>query len=362
MSLMINYGIGSKLFSVHSVVFIICLSMLSCANRESVKQPITLEATSEVSADGSLSENQTFPAETAADGVTEDLAGSEQNNAVVPASGSDSSFKGDYIIGPEDLIEINVYQVDELSKIVRVSSSGFIKLPLAEKIKASGLTASELEAEISRHYDRYLQEPLVSVFIKEYRSQSITILGAVKAPQVYIVTRQKHLIDMISISGGLMSNAGDICFVRRGSETIIINLNDLLIGGDIRLNIPVFSGDIINVPIGGILFVDGSVNAPGSFGIKGAVTVTQAIAMAHGFKYEAVRDEVRIYRDSGRATKEIIDVDYDAILADKAPDIILQDKDILIVPESGVKKFWSNFVKSVSGATRIGTVSVGAGL
>jgi len=188
------------------------------------------------------------------------------------------------------------------------------------------------------------------------------VLGAVMTPQVYTVTRQKFLVDILSISGGLTKDAGDICYVRRGNETIIVNIKDLLIGGDMRLNIPVFSGDIIHVPAGGVIFVDGSVNAPGSFTMSGTITLTQAIAMARGFKYEAIRDEIKIYRDSGKETRDIIDIDYDAILDKKSPDILLKDKDVLIVPNSLVKGFWNGFVQSLSGAFRFGSsVSVGAG-
>jgi len=298
------------------------------------------------------------------DDASLEVSNSQENNNTLNSSDASiaSLYKGDYIIGAEDLIEISVYQVDELNRTARVSSSGFIKLPLVGMIKASGLTATELENEISKRLQQYLQEPVVSIFIKEYRSQSITVLGGVKNPQVYTVTRQKFLLDLLTISGGLTNDAGDICYVRRGEETIIINIKDLLIGGDMKLNVPVFSGDFIHVPIGGVIFVDGAVNSAGSFSMQGTITLTQAIAMAKGFKYEAIRDELRVYRDSGKATRDIIDVDYDAIMEKKSPDIILKDKDVLIVPKSGVKGFWNGFVQSLTGAFRLGSaVSIGAG-
>lgn len=285
-----------------------------------------------------------------------------ENNPVLPLQTPiESAYTGDYVLGPEDLIEIDVYQVGELKRTERVSASGFIKLPLTGLIKVAGLTASELEAEIGKSLERYLQDPVVSVYIKEYRSQSITVLGALKEPQVYTVTRQKFLVDIISMAGGLTKDAGDICYVRRGGETVIINIKDLLIGGDMRLNIPVFSGDVVHVPVGGVIFVDGSVNSPGSFSMQGTLTLTQAIAMSKGFKYEAIKDQLRIYRDSGQSVREIIDVDYDSILAEKSPDIVLKDKDIVIVPRSGAKALWNGFVQSLSGAIRLGSVSLGGG-
>lgn len=344
-------------------MFLIFLSIFSCAGYDSVKSKPSFEPAPHISSEN-ITGDRGLMNPSPADATTFKASHNDENDNPLSASESSiaSAYKGDYIIGPEDLIEINVYQVEELNRTARVSSSGFIKLPLVGTVKVSGLTAPELENEIGKRLQQYLQEPTVSVFIKEYRSQSITVLGAVITPQVYVVTRQKFLIDMISISGGLTKDAGDICYVRRGSETIIVNIKDLLVGGDMKLNIPVFSGDIIHVPAGGVIFVDGSVNSPGSFNMQGTITITQAIAMAKGFKYEAITDEIKVYRDTGKVTRDIIAIDYDAIIDKKSPDIFLKDKDVLIVPKSGVKGFWNGFVQSLTGAFRFGSsVSIGAG-
>ncbi len=321
-------------------IFLIVFSISSCGGRDSIRPESSVEYTPGFKASSE----------------------SEKGNALLLEQAMNVSLNGNYILGSEDLIEIDVFQVDELKRTVRVSSSGFINLPLTGKIKVSGLTVPELEEEISTRLQRYLQEPVVSVFIKEYRSQRITVLGAVKSPQVYMVTRQKFLLDMLSMAGGLTEGAGDICYVRRGSETIIVNINELLIEGNAKLNIPVFSGDIIHVSRGGVVFVNGAVNGPGSFVMKGTVTLTQAIAMAKGFRYEAKRDRLRLYRNAGKSTMEIIDVDYDAILAEEYSDIVLKDKDVVIVPKSGVKNFFSGFVNTFRGLIQFGeNVSVGAG-
>ena len=357
------YSKSLKICTRYLVNFLIFFSIYSCAGDDSLRPESSSESTSYKTSETITVERDSFKP-SPADSMTLNASGEDVNDNQLPSSGPSiaSAYKGDYIIGPEDLIEISVYQVEELNRTARVSSSGFIKLPLVGTIKVSGLTAVEVENEISNKLQQYLQEPVVSVFIKEYRSQSITVLGAVKSPQVYIVTRQKFLVDLISLAGGLTNDAGDICYVRRGNETIIVNINDLLVGGDMNLNVPVFSGDIIHVPSGGVIFVDGSVNAPGSFTMQGTITLTQAIAMAKGFRFEAIRDEIKVYRDSGKVTRDIIDVDYDAILDKKSPDILLKNKDVLIVPKSGVKGFWNGFVQSLTGAFRFGSdVSIGAG-
>jgi len=272
----------------------------------------------------------------------------------------------DYKIGPEDLLEINVFQAQELNTVVRVSSSGYIKLPLIEKIKAAGLTVAELESLICKNLEKYLTEPVVGVFIKEYRSQQIAVLGSVKTPSVYYATGQRYLLDLLSMAGGLSPDAGDICIVQRGGsgngsqdkqdiEKIVIDLDALLVKGNIDLNIPLFSGDVIHVPQAGIFFVDGAINSPGSFQLKGKITLAQALSMAKGLNYEATRSDIKIYRDNGKAEREVISIDYDSILNRKSPDIEIKDKDIIIVSRSGFK----SFIKGIGTTLNFGIFSLG---
>jgi len=110
----------------------------------------------------------------------------------------------DYKIGPEDLLEISVFEDEKLNKTLRVSFQGNINLPLLGVLKVKGLTASELEREIRDLLaEKYFQDPHVSVFIKEYRNQRISIIGAIEKPGVYEVSGQKTILDMLAISGGL---------------------------------------------------------------------------------------------------------------------------------------------------------------
>lgn len=334
-----------KFFSISLLIFI----LFSCGGSDTIRPESSAAYTPEMST------------ENIGDG-TGGSSKSEEINALLLEKAINAAVEEEYILGPEDLIEIDIFQVGELKRTVRVSSSGFIKLPLAGKIKVSGLSVPELEAEITERYQKYLQEPLVSVFVKGYRSQKITVLGAVRKPQVYTVAGQKFLLDLLSMAEGLAGDAGDICYIQRGNETIVVNIRELLINGNARLNLPVFAGDVIKIPRGGVVFVNGSVKTPGTFAMKGTVKLTQAIAMAKGFRYEAKRDQIRVYRDAGTDAMDIIDVDYDAILEEKTPDIILKDKDIVIVPTHGVKNFFAGFVSALRGAVRIGSGSVSGGM
>ena len=277
------------------------------------------------------------------------------------------SSAADYVIGPEDLLEIDTFQVQELKSLVRVSAKGFIKLPLVDKVQAAGLTVSELESLIAQRLTKYLQEPVVSVFVKEYRSQQISVLGSVRDPRVYYVSGQKYLLDMISLAGGLTPEAGTVCVIRKAartdsnnndySEKILVDLRELIVNGRDDLNFPVSSWDIIHVPKSGIFFVDGAVRTPGEFPLKDATTFTEAISMAKGLGYEAKHSDIKIYRDSGKAEREVIEVDYDAILAGNTKDIPIQDRDIIIVSTSTLKFL----VKGLSAAISFGAVRVGKG-
>ena len=271
----------------------------------------------------------------------------------------------DYKIGPEDLLELNVFEVNELNTTTRVSASGYIKLPLIGKIKVEGLTVSELETLVSKKLEKYLEEPVVSVFIKEYRSQPITVIGSVRNPRVYYVRGQRYLLDIISMAGGLNPDAGGICIIQRTLESergkayekIVIDLNELLINGRAELNVPLESGDIVHVPKAGVFFVDGAVKSPGAFQLKRQMTLTQAISMAKGLTFDAIRSDIRIYRDTGKAEREVISVDYDSIINGETPDIPINDRDIILISDSGFKRF----VRRITTSFSLGIFRFGAG-
>ena len=356
-----------KIYFKYITFALLMFIVFACSNQKSVKPVALIVPSSSISVD-SASSGMTADKEVKksneiyAKADTDEPVTSDENDSTVTSDASESAitsaYKGDYILGPGDLLAIDVFQVDELEGTVRVSSTGFIKLPLTGKIKVGGLTVAEAEAEIREKLLRYLQDPIVNVFVQEYRSQNITVLGAISNPQVYTVTRQNFLLDILSVAGGLTTDAGDICFIQRKGETIVVNIRDLLIGGQVNLNIPVFAGDVVHVPTGGVFFVNGSVKAPGSFVMKGRVTLTQAILMAKGFDYSAKKSQIRIYRDSGKEKLDIIETDYDSILKEQNEDIVLKDKDIVIVPKDGVKNFFGGFVNSVRGIASFGAVSV----
>jgi polysaccharide export outer membrane protein len=346
-----------NLLGVLSVVF-----SLSCASQSSLRKEANLSA---------------LP--------TQEIESSKQvkamNERILTSSlSSGKDLYRDYKIGPEDLIEISVFEEEKLNKTVRVSSQGNISLPLLGILRVKGLTANELEKEIRELLaEKYLQNPNVSVFIKEYRSQRISVIGAVEKPGPYDVTGQKTILGILGMAGGLKEDAGPLLFLIRPPQpeeevssgekdtgamkpnTFVIDLEELLVRGDLTLNLPVIHGDVINIPISGKIFVGGEVKAPGGFALKGKkVTVSQAIAMAQGLKPEASGGEARIFRYSGKGSeREILSADIYAIQKGQSEDPALKENDILIVPKSGVKTFFIGLLDTVKGLVGFG-FSLGA--
>jgi polysaccharide export outer membrane protein len=110
----------------------------------------------------------------------------------------------EYRIGPQDLIEISVFQVTDLNRTVRVNSGGQISLPLIGTVQAGGRTVQELEREIAAKLEAgYLQSPQVTVFVKEFTSQRVTMEGAVKKPGIYPLTGRTTLLQAIAMAEGL---------------------------------------------------------------------------------------------------------------------------------------------------------------
>ncbi|MFO1433607.1 MAG: polysaccharide biosynthesis/export family protein [Candidatus Competibacteraceae bacterium] len=128
--------------------------------------------------------------------------------ASAASPGQGGRGNSDYRIGPEDLLDIQVFSVSELSRTVRVSSRGFISLPLLGEVKVAGLTSSELENRLAELLAKdYLQNPQISVFIKEYTSQRVTVSGAVAKPGVYPLKGRTTLLQAIAVAGGLDDKA-----------------------------------------------------------------------------------------------------------------------------------------------------------
>jgi len=251
----------------------------------------------------------------------------------------------DFPVGTGDLLHIEVFDVPELSRDVRIGDAGDISYPLIPKrIQVIGLTVFQLEEKMEKLLveNGLVSHPQVSVFVKELNSQPISIIGAVARPMVYQVSRPTTLLEILSDAGGIAENAGSVILITRplrnstvdtsndlGStdvQTLTIRLQDLLESGNSAFNIPVYGGDTISVPKAGIVYVSGAgVNQPGGYVLLNngdQITAMKAVALAHGINGYAKADEAVIFRpnpDTGQ--KDIIPVHLKQIQNRKAEDV-----------------------------------------
>jgi polysaccharide biosynthesis/export protein len=255
-------------------------------------------------------------------------------------------------IGPNDLLGITVYDSPELTRTVRVDSEGSIRLPMLDKhIKAAGLYPEELEKTIASTLitEQVMVDPVVTVSVIEYRSRTITVVGAVKTPLTFQDTGIVTLLDAITTSGGLTENAGqEIIVTRQGvdqggqapSDIKRIPTQDLLSGADPALNIALHSGDVVRVPDAGRFYVIGNVKSPGAYPIRDGTesSVMKAMALSQGLTaYWA--HTAYIYRiANGNGARSEIPIPLKDILKRRASDVPLRSNDILYIPEASGRK------------------------
>ena len=257
---------------------------------------------------------------------------------------SQERYTGDYRIGPRDLLEISVFGLDELNRSVRVSEDGKISLPLLGEVEVEELTKAELERKLSELLEKkYLQNPQVTVFILEHQSKIVSVLGAVGNPGPYELIGHQTLLQIISQAGGFTSEAGNEIIIMRQLDngeniSLRISIDDLILKGDAKLNIPLQPDDIINVPIDRIvsIYVFGQVRNPGALEVRRSniPTLLQALAQAGGFSERASKRKVLIIRKDDKGKEIKIRVNVKSIINRKKKDIQLKENDVVYVPET----------------------------
>ena len=273
----------------------------------------------------------------------------------------------EYVISADDLLEVYILDVPELSRTYRVSQSGQLAFPLLPKpLNAVGMTLDEFSLLLTTQLKASgtLTDPHVNVSVKESRNHSVSITGAVKNPQIYPLLGRTKLLSVLSQAGGIADDAGNVVKITRGGavnktlaatsatsadapaetpQTITINLNDLLNSGNSTLNVDVYPGDWVTVPKAGVVYVVGAVNRSGGFVMNTTrehMTVLQAVALAEDLKPTAQREHSMIIRrdPSKNADRQEITVNLKKILTGQTPDVVMEPNDILFVPDSTGKK------------------------
>lgn len=241
----------------------------------------------------------------------------------------------DYIIGPEDLLEIQVWGNKDLNQIVFVRPDGRTSLPLVGEIGVAGKTVQQLQDHLTNVYEKTVKGAVVTVIVKEIRSRPVYFVGGFGKPGVMQLTRELTLLQAISVVGGVVSNAdAEKGFVLRGEKRIPIDFNRLVQRGDMSQNPKLEPGDSVVVPLADAVYVNGEVKAPGAVKYTGDLTILKAITQVGGLTPLAAAGRVDVLRGNAEK-KERIRVDIDKMMRspDENPDIRLQPNDIIFVPQ-----------------------------
>lgn len=247
------------------------------------------------------------------------------------------------LIGPGDLLHITVLREPELEQRIRVRDSGEISLPLIGNIKVAGLDPAVASAAIAKKYldENYLKHPDVEVFVEEFATQSIAVLGQVVKPGTYPITAPRTLLDLLAMAGGLTEIADRHIMIehppgvkQREEEVFLSNRAD----DALLANVMISPGDTILVPKAGIVYVLGDVGRPGGYTMQNEsrMTVLQAVSLAAGINRTANEKEARIiHNHNGQYDEE--DLPLREIERGDAPDELLQPNDVLYIPFSFAK-------------------------
>lgn len=245
---------------------------------------------------------------------------------------SSSAASQDYVVGAGDVLEISIYENDDLNTTARVTGDGHINLPLVGDVEVMGISVSKIARKINLMYaDGYLIDPQVSVFVRDFRSQKATILGQVTRPDLYDLSGQTTLLELISKAGGLKAEAGNQAIIKRRSsdkqeKVIVIDLKALIEKGQSSLNVSILDGDSIYINKIGLFYVTGEVKKADAYHHEEGTTVIQAITMAGGFSSKASPTRVKIIRKNSDGKEEV--------LTKVKMDTLVMPNDVIVIPES----------------------------
>jgi polysaccharide export outer membrane protein len=262
------------------------------------------------------------------------------------------------VLGPGDEVEVAVYGATDLSGHTRVSGDGNISMPLVGYVHVGGLTSSEAEGVIEEklRQNNILNDPQVSVFVKEYTSSGVSVVGEVAKPGTYTTLGPHRLFDVLQAAGGLTEKAANRAVIsHRGSEdanTVELSKDPAQMALN---NVELQPGDTVVVPAAPIVYVLGEVTKPGGYvlGASGGMTVLRVVAAAGGPTRDASLGSTKMLRRTPNGLQQL-PVPLKNLLHAKTPDIPLQADDIIFVPNSRLREV----LNAGALATTLGTVAL----
>jgi polysaccharide biosynthesis/export protein len=279
-----------------------------------------------------------------------------------------------YVLGPDDQIVIHAIDSPEISdKPFLIGMNGNVTLPLIGRVEAGGLSVEQLETDLNTRLKKYVQDPQVSVTVAEFRSQPVSVFGAVTKPGVIQLRGRKTLYEVLSMAGGPNETAGSRLTVTRRREngeiplpgatidptgqfsTAELNVQEILEGGNPAANIEIKPNDTISVSEANsnMIYVVGDVEHGGAFTLGGrqSLSVLRALSLAGGLGRTAKPQKALIIRSvPGEPKPQQIAVNIKQIFAGKAEDVVLRPQDVLVVPTSSRKVFTAYTVPTAVGS------------
>lgn len=278
-----------------------------------------------------------------------------------------------YVLGPGDQVVLHVVDDEDISdKPLAIDPSGTIDLPMVGRMQAAGLTLEEFKAQLTSKLKRYITQPDVSVNLSASGSQPVSVLGEVANPGVHQLMGSGHLLEVLSLSGGLKPDAGPVVIVTReprwgaidgttshtdpttGFSTATFSLDALMSSRDPKDNILIEPDDVITVPRAQLVYVVGDVVKAGGFQFShSTMSLLQTLSLAEGLGPNSAAGRARILRQEpgGDGTPRQIAVNINDIFAGKAPDMQLKANDVLFIPRSGAKVVSQKAIDAAIGIT-----------
>jgi polysaccharide export outer membrane protein len=288
-----------------------------------------------------------------------------QNPGQAPRELPPDSIRPNYTLGPNDQILIRAPQAEEINeKPFRIDADGNINLPLVGRVRAGGMTQQELEAELVKRLKEYIREPQVIITVTQFRSEPVFFIGAFARPGIYPLQGTRTLVEMLTSIGGLTTNASRHIKITRRAEYGVIPLPGAIEDpekkistveismGSLRENVNPAEDiilkpfDVISVERAESVYINGEVVKTGAIelGERDSISLLQALTQAGGLTHDAKKAQVRILRPIENTTRRAeIDIDVSDIYSGKANDFPLLPNDVLYVPRSYKRVFWTTF-------------------
>jgi polysaccharide export outer membrane protein len=280
---------------------------------------------------------------------------------------------------------MSVFDLPELNIETPVRPDGKITISILNDVEVAGLTVSDAQKKLTRLLSPYVVNPKVSLSIKDYQAQKVSVIGAVAKPGSYeLLENNITVTEILSEAGGRTSEAGSrLIIIPSTKANMAVNANaafqpesakrarlasdsshtqgiefymDDLTGqsGTAPLNILLRHGDTVVVPEAGEVQVLGDVKAPGSYKITGKMSILGAIAAAGGLEYSANANKVELVRDLSQEQKAIALIDLEKVALEKSANFRLQDGDVVQVPSSSGRFAGRQVVEFINGLFNVG--------